>query len=371
MALSLSNEAAGLRYPRRRLGRGLIRTLGRGLLSLLFRVEISGQEHFPRRGPLIVVGNHEAAMEAVMMGVYTPWQVEMLAASDIPQERVTEFAMDVFGCIRVRRGAPDRRALRSALQVLDQGGVVGIFPEGGIWSAGRMPPKRGVAWLSHRAGAPVLPIGFGSTTGALRAALRLRRPTLSMNVGEVLPPVSVAPGQNPRDALQTYAAEVVAAVVALLPGCPSSPAILSERFSMEISLQGIPSGAVPPPIVHEAALAQFLHSPGILKVFDRNLRLNVDALLDIAAESNGETLAEAAARVLVYLEMENPDFLAYRFGPQMAEAMRLGLHELVALGHWAAGRDVSLHLAPVRRYRLSDSEDEREQRAQGRFEKWM
>ena len=59
-------------YPRKIVARGIARTLGRVLLPAAFRIRITGRGSFPQRGPLIVVGNHVAAMEAVLMAVYTP-----------------------------------------------------------------------------------------------------------------------------------------------------------------------------------------------------------------------------------------------------------------------------------------------------------
>jgi len=63
-----------------------------------------------------------------------------------------------------------------------------LFPEGGIWYPGAKEAKRGVAWLSHRADAPILPIGFGGLEGALDAIFKLKRPELVMNDGTLIPP---------------------------------------------------------------------------------------------------------------------------------------------------------------------------------------
>jgi 1-acyl-sn-glycerol-3-phosphate acyltransferase len=75
-----------LAYPCRKVTRGIIRLMGRLLLPIVFRLHISGQENFPQSGPLLVVGNHIAVMEAVLMAVFTPWQAEILGAADIPHE---------------------------------------------------------------------------------------------------------------------------------------------------------------------------------------------------------------------------------------------------------------------------------------------
>jgi 1-acyl-sn-glycerol-3-phosphate acyltransferase len=53
--------------PRKIITRDVVRTLGRLLLPVACRIRITGRENFPKRGPLLVVGNHAAAMEAVLM----------------------------------------------------------------------------------------------------------------------------------------------------------------------------------------------------------------------------------------------------------------------------------------------------------------
>ena len=71
-------------YPRRRFQRAFARLAGRALLPLLARTEIHGRERFPKTGPLLVVGNHIAAMEVVLMVVYARRQMELLGPGDLP-----------------------------------------------------------------------------------------------------------------------------------------------------------------------------------------------------------------------------------------------------------------------------------------------
>ena len=60
-----------LKYPRKRLARSFVRLVGRIIMPIFFQLEISGTKNFPKKGPLLVVGNHTAAMEAVMLNIYS------------------------------------------------------------------------------------------------------------------------------------------------------------------------------------------------------------------------------------------------------------------------------------------------------------
>ncbi len=371
------NREYTLRYPRRIVARGIVKGLGRLVLPIAFRIQVSGRENFPRRGPLLVVGNHTAAMEAVLMAVYTPWQVEFLGTGDIPQELVTEMAGRFLGYIHIRRGRMERGPMTQALGVLKQGGVLGVFPEGGIWEPGARRPHAGVAWLSYRTGAPVLPIAFGGTPGALGAALRLERPRMTMHVGQVMPAASLPQGKARKVYLEGFAEQVMDAVYALLP--PDDPArqvqFLDERFELELVVHEADGAPLDFPaslnIRHRHALVKFLHRPAILKIFRKNLDLPVEALQDLAHERDAGRIADATQAVLDYLENENPFLLTYRFGPKEGEATQKGLQELRALARWAVTSNASLTVTPIRRYRKSDGGEEIVQVEQGTFEGWM
>ena len=371
----MNNHQYTTAYPRRRLFRHTVRAAMRLILPLAFQLEVKGQANFPSAGPLLVVANHVAVMEAVLMTVYTPWLVELLGASDIPGDRINTVVMNSYGFIPVNRGHADRSALKNALGVLEQGGVLGLFPEGGTWAAGRMKPQTGVAWLSLHGNAPVLPIGFGGLAGALGNALRLKRPSLSMNIGQPIPPAKIPAGQNRKEYLESYATQVLDAITDLVPAADRRQVTIeNERFELEVQVGGDGSWQLPPDelrLAHGDGLARFLHSPVILKVYQKNLQRDVTALQDIAAQQSPQPIIAAVARVLDYLEQENPYFLTYRFGAVEAERMKQGLVELQTLARWADEANQKLKIVPVRRFYSLSEGREVVQTRQDRYEHWM
>jgi 1-acyl-sn-glycerol-3-phosphate acyltransferase len=316
-------------------------------------------------------------MEAVLMAICTPWQVEVLGAADIPHERISQIFSDLFGFIPVNRGHVDRSALQTALSVLNQGGVIGIFPEGGIWEPGLMRAQTGVAWLSYRGKSPVLPIGFSGTSGALDKAVRLKRPKLFVKVGNTIPALELRSGAPRKTIFEDYSEKVMSQVrVLLLPGDPSLEVkIRDERFDLKVSVQNSLGDNPEIPenfrIHQKTAVAKFLHRPAILKIFKNNLELPIDVLQNIESEHNPANIAKSIQIILDYLMGENPYLLTYRFGPKIGEAMLIGLRELLKLSTWAETKGYTIHITPIRKFYSNEQEKEIIQIKQDAFDRWM
>ncbi len=141
--------------------------------ALVHRVSASGLEHIDGRTadrptldgrPLIVVANHTAGVDPMVVQAKLPFEVRWMMAEDmhVPAlEWFWEFGRVIF----VDRGAGERESrdtsgLRQAMRHLRGGGVLGMFPEGHIERPERMilPFKDGVGLLITKTGADVLPV---------------------------------------------------------------------------------------------------------------------------------------------------------------------------------------------------------------------
>ncbi len=373
----MDNPSYSLPYPRKRIARFCIRAIFRFLLLILFRLEISGRENFPKKGPLLVVGNHTGAMEVILLNGYSPRQIEMMSAADTPVEKVTETISNLYGTIPLRRGSYDRAALTKALDVLEQDGIIGLFPEGGIWEEGKQKPLSGISWLSYRSGAPILPVGFNNTTGALNAGLKLKRPHLKMKVGQVLPAAKLPQGMPKKTYFQEYAAQVMDAVYALVPteDNASESEIIDERFEMELNLKDKTGKILELPgelqFQQASQLAKFLHRPAILDIFESNLELPVHSIQNLKENPPLSELIQALQSILLYLEKENPYLLTYRFGIKGGLAMQQGLGELLRILEWCSRNDHQIAITPVRRYYSPKEEREIIERDQEIYQPWM
>ncbi len=331
------------------------------LLPLMARVDIEGLDRFPRKGPLIVVGNHTGALEVVLLTVYAPRIVEYLGSVDIPHEGYIATFIYSYGFIPVFRGNASRASLESGLEVLRQEAVLGLFPEGGIWEPTIRRAQAGVAWLSYRGRAPILPIGFGSTRGALFKMLRLKRPLLTMHVGELIPALEVLPGVPRKQQLQQAADRIVDAIWELVPGDEQAEPvpIADETFVFEVVVSDAKGMIVPLPeplrLQHGPALSKVLHRATLFNNLLQNLRLPVAPLQQLHDRPPLEDLLTATHSILDYLRSENPYYFTYRYGPAEGGAMAAGVQEFHNLVTWAMQENHTVHATPIRRYRRTDT----------------
>ncbi|HXF82502.1 MAG TPA: lysophospholipid acyltransferase family protein, partial [bacterium] len=117
------------------------------------------------------------------------------------------------------RGTADRAAIRHSLEVLAQGGVLLIFPEGTRSPDGRLQsPEPGAALLALRSGAPVLPVAVINSHRVMRKGRRLPSP-FGRIVIRFGPPLAVPriAGRLDHAVLAEWGERIIAAIEALLP----------------------------------------------------------------------------------------------------------------------------------------------------------
>ncbi|MEM6285288.1 MAG: lysophospholipid acyltransferase family protein [Chloroflexota bacterium] len=349
--------------PRRTLYRRLWRFGLRTAALFFINAHVSGRKNFPAQGPVILVANHNAIIEVGMLQAYAPYPLEFLTTGDIPLEPRFALLASIYGYIPVKRGSMDRSAMNKALSVLQQGGVVALFPQGGIWETRVTQAHTGVAWLSQKSGAPIVPVGFGGTEGSITRATRFQRPSVTMNVGAPIPatPEKVA-GKSRKEVLEESTGEVMQAVFDLIPQWEKDSwrRLAAEEFELHLDMvsgSGHSANGSTPQVVNATAVARFFHRPVLLDAMRRNLGMDVGVLERLRTERDAAAIAAALDVVLTYTTETNPYFLTYRFGNDEGHAMEAGLAELRDAARWAAENGYNFSIKPVRRYRMEGEAD--------------
>lgn len=154
----------------------MIRSTVSFLFHLIARIEVEGVEHFPPEGPVLLALNHISRLDSALIGIVAPRHVYAFAASKYKSYPLFRWILEAAGAIWVRRTDFDREALLRAIELLKQGEVLGIAPEGTRSRTGTLQPgKPGVAFLAARTGATILPMGITGTQNMVRDFKRLRR----------------------------------------------------------------------------------------------------------------------------------------------------------------------------------------------------
>ena len=142
--------------------------VGRTIFRCTCRVSVSGLENVPGSGPLILAANHISNADPPLVANWlTPVlgrPVHWMAKAEALEWPLAGWFMRQNGAFGIQRGAVDTEAFRLARSVLDDGRVLGTFPEGTRSPTGALQQaKDGVTLLALRTGAPVLPIGVSGT----------------------------------------------------------------------------------------------------------------------------------------------------------------------------------------------------------------
>ncbi|RNL63683.1 1-acyl-sn-glycerol-3-phosphate acyltransferase [Nocardioides marmoriginsengisoli] len=183
-----------VRHPSRLMLHGL-RPAFAAVIRKRWDVEVRNADRVPATGPVVVAANHIGFLDGPMMAIVGPRPVHALTKEELFSGPLGAFLTGA-GQISVNRDAPDPRALRSALRVLRDGGVAGLFPESTRGAGEMVSAAGGAAYLALVAGAPVVPMAFlGTRLPGTDATFPPAGSRLVVSYGE---PIPVAQQDWPR-----------------------------------------------------------------------------------------------------------------------------------------------------------------------------
>ena len=148
------------------------RRIGPFVLRPFWKVTLHGAEHVPADGPVILAGNHTGFLDGPLLVGLSPRPVHFMVKQEMFKGPIGP-ALHWLGQISVDRYGADRAAILAALGALEQGGVLGVFPEGTRSADDFATMHNGLAYFALRSGAPVVPVAClgsgvrGKTIGSL------------------------------------------------------------------------------------------------------------------------------------------------------------------------------------------------------------
>ena len=188
------------------------------LMTILCRCRIYGEENIPQQGGVIMVANHVNLLDSPILGVSLKRRLHFMAKEELFESRFIRWLVTQFGAFPVAKGKLDRRAGKTALDLLGKGEALFLYPEGKRSSDGRLGPAySGAAMLSLRSGAPILPVGISGTAQLVGKWWWLSRPVIDIRIGKVFEVEAPAGIVDIRKHAQPVTRDIMLRIAALLP----------------------------------------------------------------------------------------------------------------------------------------------------------
>jgi 1-acyl-sn-glycerol-3-phosphate acyltransferase len=189
----------------------LAKCLFRVFFTLYNRLEVRGLDNIPPNTTMIVASNHASYIDPPLIGCVFPGMLRYLAKESLFRVPLLGFFIRALGAVPVKREDSQKAGavMKSLLYMLKSGDSVLLFPEGSRSPDGRVKPlEAGVAYLSVKAGAPVLPVYVGGSFGAWPRGGMLPRPSkLTLTVSRLIYPDGMGGNERDRRALVMNALE--------------------------------------------------------------------------------------------------------------------------------------------------------------------
>jgi len=176
----------------------------------MFRLRIEGTENLPNAGPAILVAHHRSWLDPALLGAASARPVHFLILSDVYDKRWTRWFYRWMRTIPVSSDSGKSLfAMREAIRRLSSGEVIGIFPEGRVFTReepGEFQP--GVGLLARHSGSPVVPVHIRGSADAWPKGRTWPRPApVQVRIGS-----PIAPGETGQEATEDLIGRIVAAL---------------------------------------------------------------------------------------------------------------------------------------------------------------
>ncbi len=188
----------------------LVRALSHLYLALRHGISSSGSEDVPSQGPVILVSNHVNAKDPLALAVSCRRPLYFMAKAELFRTPILAWFFRSVNAFPVERGAIDRDAYRRSMEILSEGKVLAIFPEGTRNASGRLlKPHPGAARFSLLTGAKVVPASVVGTNS--------KRDRIRVTFGAPIDPKEFCQGRKlSKEITESFADTIMAAVDALM-----------------------------------------------------------------------------------------------------------------------------------------------------------
>jgi 1-acyl-sn-glycerol-3-phosphate acyltransferase len=138
-----------------------LQILARFLTTNLFDLKVYGIENVPETGGVLLVANHQSYLDPVLVAVRLRRAVSFMAKSELFENRYLGWLIRSLHAYPVRKGEGDIGAIRQAIQRLNAGYALNVYPEGTRTLDGKIAPlEKGIALILRKVDVPVIPVAI-------------------------------------------------------------------------------------------------------------------------------------------------------------------------------------------------------------------
>ena len=185
--------------------------------SLICQLQIEGRHYIPEKGGAIIASNHTVGPDFLVLAYASPRQIYFMAKIEAFQIHplITKI-LNTAGVFPIRRGEKDTSAISEAVQGVQSGHIVGMFPEGTRSVTGALGRgKSGVTRIAMAANAPVIPaVVIGADQILPKIWRPVRRPEVTVRFG---PPIHIPDESHNLASIKQQTNIVMQGIAALLP----------------------------------------------------------------------------------------------------------------------------------------------------------
>jgi len=192
----------------------------RPLLRICFSWKVEGRENVPSTGPLILVANHVHVVDPIFLVFAFPRWITFVAKEELFRSLFLRLWLRWAGSLPLQRDGKVRekqRILESARKALEEGLILGMFPEGARSHDGKLRKgKAGSAVIASKTDVPVLPVGIIGTDKVHGIGWLWKRPRIVVRIGK---PFKLPPTNNKisKSQMQSLTTQLMGEIAALLP----------------------------------------------------------------------------------------------------------------------------------------------------------
>ena len=192
----------------------------RPLLNICFSWKAEGRENIPLTGPLILVANHVHVLDPLLLVFTLPRWIIFVAKEELFHSLFLRLWLRWAGSLPLQRDGKvteKQRILESAKKALQEGLILGMFPEGGRSHDGKLrKAKPGSAVIASKTDVPLLPVGVVGTDKIHGISWLWKRPPIVVKIGK---PFKLPPTTNKisKTQMQLLTMQLMREIAALLP----------------------------------------------------------------------------------------------------------------------------------------------------------